>query len=107
MLGRFCINKHFNINPVKLGGANVVCQVDESLFCHKQKYHRGRVSNHQIWVFGIVDTSFVPARGFMTVVPNRSAATLNPLFNMWCTPELRIIHSDEWRSYNNLEVLGV
>ena len=106
MLGRFCINKHFNINPVKLGGANVVCQVDESLFCHKQKYHRGRVSNHQIWVFGIVDTSFVPARGFMTVVPNRSAATLKPIIQHVVRPGT-IIHSDEWRSYNNLEVLGV
>ena len=32
---RVCINRHFNVNPVKLGGDNVVCQIDESLFCHK------------------------------------------------------------------------
>ena len=35
---RECINKYFNVNPVKLGGDTVVCQVNESLFCHKQKY---------------------------------------------------------------------
>ena len=58
-----------------------------------------------MWVFGIVDTSFVPARGFMTVVPNRSAATLKPIIQHVVRPGT-IIHSDEWRSYNNLKVLG-
>jgi hypothetical protein len=33
--------KHFEANPIRLGGNGVVCQVDESLFCYKPKYHRG------------------------------------------------------------------
>ncbi|KAI4293549.1 hypothetical protein PAPHI01_2823, partial [Pancytospora philotis] len=43
--------------PVRLGGHGVLCQIDESLFCHKQKYHVGRVAEEQVWVFGIADTS--------------------------------------------------
>jgi len=102
---RKCIFEYFEANPVRLGGENVICQIDESLFCHKQKYHRDRVANHQVWVFGIVDTSFIPARGIMRVVPNRSAAILRPIICEVILPGTTI-HSDEWRAYSNLNALG-
>ena len=34
-----CSTKLVNI-PIILGGRNVTVQIDESLFCHKPKYHR-------------------------------------------------------------------
>ena len=43
-------------NPIFLDGeitGNVV-EIDESLFSKKQKYHKGRGSRQQIWVFGAV-----------------------------------------------------
>ena len=35
-----------------LGGSGIICQIDESLYVHKQNYHRGRTSEHQAWVLG-------------------------------------------------------
>ena len=35
-------------NPIFLGGPGIIYQIDESLFVHKQKYHRGRTSEHQV-----------------------------------------------------------
>lgn len=98
---RNCCERYFERNPVRLGGPGVVVQIDESLFCHKPKYHRGRASQFQTWVFGLVDTSFRPAKGYMVVVENRSAATLLPIIGSICLPGT-IIHSDEWPAYVNI-----
>ena len=57
--------KYFVDNPIRLGGSGVVCQVDESLFAYKPKYHRGRSPEEEKWVSGIIDTSFTPAQGYM------------------------------------------
>lgn len=95
------IKKFFSLNPVRLGGENIICQVDESLFCHKPKYHRGRASEVQVWVFGIADTNYVPARCFLKVVPNRRATTLLPIINDVCLPNT-IIFSDEWAAYQRI-----
>lgn len=93
-------------NPIRLGGYGVTCQVDESLFSHKAKYHRGRFNSNPIWVFGIVDSSQTPAIGYMEVVPNRSQDTLIPIISRVCRPGTRII-SDEWKGYLNINrVLG-
>ena len=46
-LRQVCSTKLFN-EVVQLGGPGRVVQIDESLFNHKQKYHRGRVADHQI-----------------------------------------------------------
>ena len=102
---RSCVSLYWERNPLRLGGDQVICQIDESLFVPKQKYHRGRVASEQIWVFGIVDTSYTPARGVMIVVPNRRAETLKPLITRYVRPG-SIIHSDEWRAYSNLQSLG-
>jgi len=54
---RDCCSKYFEQNPVNLGGNGLICQVDESMFRHKPKYHRGRATEYEIWVLGIIDTS--------------------------------------------------
>ena len=40
-------------NQTQLGGQGVVVQIDESLFRHKAKYHRGRGPTSEQWVFWI------------------------------------------------------
>ena len=84
-------------NVPKLGGPNVIFQVDESVFSHKQKYHRGR-SSDEIWVFRIVDTSFKPAKDYVEVVSKRSANILLPIIRRICLPGT-IVHSDQWAAY--------
>ena len=88
-------------DPVRLGGPGVICQIDESLFCHKQKYGRGRAPETEKWVFGICDTRYQPAKFYLEKVDNRSAATLLPIIQRVCRPGT-IIHSDKWGAYNEL-----
>jgi len=87
--------------PVRLGGHNIICQIDESLFSHKQKNHVGRVPQEPVWVFGIVDASQRPCTGYMKVVENRSEATLLPIINEVCRPGT-VVHSDKWAAYRNI-----
>ncbi|KCZ79527.1 hypothetical protein H312_03085, partial [Anncaliia algerae PRA339] len=35
-------SNYFDLDPIRLGGPGIICQVDESLFCHKQKFGKGR-----------------------------------------------------------------
>lgn len=86
---------------LKLGGENVICQIDESLLSHKSKYNRGRFPRASIWCFGIVDTSYSPAKGYVQIVEDRSRATLFEIINKICLPGT-IIHSDEWRAYSTI-----
>ena len=53
--------------------------MDESLF---SKAHHGHLPNEQVWVFGIVDTRFQPALGYMHTVDRQDSATLLPLFQV-------------------------
>lgn len=92
---------YFIVNPMRLGGDGIVCQVDESLFRHKPKYHVGRCTNREIWVFGIADTTFTPAKVFLSIVENRKSSTLIPIIESICRPGT-IIHSDQWSSYRSL-----
>lgn len=92
---------YFERNPVRLGGDSIVCQVDESLFRHKPKYHRGRATEHELWVFGIADTSYSPAKIFLRLVEDKSTASLIPLIYDVCRPGTMIV-SDEWAAYNFL-----
>ena len=50
-------------------------------------------------MFGMVDTSQLPALGYMQIVNTRNAATLLPIINNHVAPGT-IIHSDEWAAYN-------
>ena len=91
-------------NPIVLGNPGVVVEIDESLFSHKVKAHRGHPPRKEIWVFGIVDTctSHQPALGYMQIVPQRNAATLLPIIQSHVQPG-SIVHSDEWRAYSKIQ----
>ena len=91
--------------PIQFGGPGVIVQIDESLFSHKAKYRHGRLPKEQIWVFGIVQTSYRPAMGFMEIVEDRSAETLLPIILNVVDKKL-VIHSDEWKSYNEIQRSG-
>ena len=78
-LFRKLCKKYYDDNPILLGGHGSVINCDETLFRHKPKYHRGRATSKEFLVFGMVDTTHVPARGYMTLVRNRSAKTLLPM----------------------------
>lgn len=68
---------------------------------------RGR-SQPPVWVFGMVDTSHVPAMGYMEIVDSRDAATLFPIVQAHIRPGT-IIWSDGWAAYNRIStsVTGV
>lgn len=92
---------YFIRHPIFLGGQDIICQVDESLFRHKPKYHRGRATEHELWVFGIADTSYSPAKIFLKLVEDKSAASLIPHIYERCRTGTIII-SDQWAGYNML-----
>jgi hypothetical protein len=92
-------------DPIKLGGEGIICQVDESLFSYKPKYHRGRAPEEERWVFGIVDTSYTPARGYMQCVERRNSATLLPIIQKVCLPGT-MIYSDGWAAYPAIQEIG-
>ena len=66
--------------------------------------NRGRRTHQEIWVLGLVDTSFSPALGYMEVVQQRDAATLLPIINAHVAPGT-VVHTDEWAAYNRLGTL--
>eukprot|EP00111_Clytia_hemisphaerica_P022721 TCONS_00066845-protein len=90
-------------NPITLGGGgiNFVVQIDESQFQHAQRGGRGRRAQ-PVWVFGLVDTRFTPAKGYMEIVNRRNRPTLVGIINRVLNPN-SVIHSDEWRAYNRLQ----
>lgn len=49
-------------------------------------------------MFGLVDTSHQPARGYMQIVDRRDANTLIPLIRAHTLPGT-IVHSDQWAAY--------
>lgn len=93
---------YLQTDPIRLGGPSIVCQIDESLFCHKQKNNRGRQAVSERWVFGIADVSYSPARFYMEVVDDRSAETLLPIIERVCRPG-SIIYSDSWSAYRRIQ----
>ncbi|XP_068205270.1 uncharacterized protein [Palaemon carinicauda] len=94
--------KHFERNPIKLGGPGTTVQIDESCFSHKPKHHRGRSPQNPLWVFGIVDPTSSPSLGYMEIVDSRNAETLLPIIRKVVMPGT-IIHSDQWKAYRNIE----
>jgi hypothetical protein len=56
-------------------------------------------------VFGIVDTSFIPARGYMESVECRDAATLLSIIECVCLPRTTIM-SNGWAAYFRIQEKG-
>jgi hypothetical protein len=84
-----------------LGGAGKVVEIDESCFRHKPKYHKGRTLDPR-WVFGIIDRSSTPAKGYMKLVDKRDADTLLPIIEQQVKPGTFVL-SDQWRAYNRID----
>jgi transposase-like protein len=100
----FCekIKVYFERYPIRLGGFNRFCQIDESKLNFNVKSHVGRGPREQIWCFGIADTTTTPSLGFCCVVSDRTANTLLPIIARVCRPGTTIV-SDEWAAYNNIQ----
>ncbi len=98
------ITTFFQNNGFFLGGQGIICQIDESMFHYRQKYHNGRISQTNRWVFGIIDTSTSPGKYFVCLVNNRSQETLIPIIQSICR-EGTLIWSDMWRAYTNINVI--
>ena len=88
--------------PIVLRGPRIVVHINESLFSHKCKAHRGRPLKEDVWVFGIVDTFHTPALGYMRVVLRRDARTLLLIIQTTVAPG-SIVHSDEWAAYRSIQ----
>lgn len=85
----------------KLGGPNVIVEIDESKF-GKRKYNRGKHVEGQ-WVFGAYDRS--TGRCLMVPVESRNSETLLPIIEQWILPGTTII-SDCWKVYQCLGSRG-
>ena len=85
----------------QIGGPGKIVEIDESKF-GKRKYHRGKHVEGQ-WVFGGVERG--SKRCFLSIVANRSSATLIPLIKEHIAPGTTII-SDCWKSYQCLSEEG-
>ena len=54
-----------------------------------------------MWVFGIVDTSHIPALWYMELVQTRNAATLLLNIQRHVAPGA-VVHSNQWRTYSQV-----
>ena len=88
---------------IKLGGRGETVEIDESMFGHKRKYNRGRISKGT-WVFGMVERGSGRALTFR--VPDRTRETLvTGLVQNFIEPGTLII-SDKFSPYFNLNNSG-
>ena len=99
---RECCTTTMIDNSEKIGGNGIEVEVDESKF-GKRKYYRGHRVEGQ-WVFGGRE-KYNKKKVFMIPVHDRKQKTLLPIIKKWIHPG-SIIHSDCWKSYNQLPKLG-
>ena len=99
------IKQYFVDNPIKLGGPNIIVQIDETKLNFNVKNHRGR-NIPACWALVIVDNFFVPALRYSVIFENRSAEVLLYIINQIVIPR-SIIVTDEWKSYSSLNELNI
>ena len=93
LLREVCIETFIN-NAQKIGGANKIVQIDETLV-FRRKYNVGRLLR-QIWLVGGVcpeDSSL-----FLVKVHNKSAQELRNFINMWVKSGSQI-RTSSWSAY--------
>lgn len=88
---------------VKIGGPNIIVEVDESKF-GKRKYHRGH-KVEGVWVVGGVERT--PERKVFAIqVPNRNNDTLTDVIRCFVHPG-SIVYTDGWAGYNWKDLLDI
>ena len=95
---------HLANNPITIGGPDHVVQINEfdSLMSEKRKKtttNEGGVVPIERWVFAGIDTT--TNIGFLSFVPDKSAATLIPLIQQFVLPGTTI-HSDQQLTHLNI-----
>ncbi|KAG0442085.1 hypothetical protein DMUE_0554 [Dictyocoela muelleri] len=95
------IIKYFDENLIHLGGEGRVVHIDETMLNHTVRAHRGRSPRAKTWAITMVDTSTSPGIGYVEIVGARNAETLLPIINRVIMSG-SIIHTDEWKAYNDL-----
>ncbi|XP_071963955.1 uncharacterized protein [Antedon mediterranea] len=88
-----CSRKLLATPAALLGGPGITVQTVERCFSQGKKNGCG-----QQWIFGLVDTSTKPARGYLHYVEDREATTLLPIIEDK-TQDGTVIHSDKWTTY--------
>lgn len=84
----------------KIGGPGVIVQIDEALI-GRRKYNRGRVVKGT-WVLGMIAED---GNVRFETIENRKACTLERII-LKHVERGSIVHTDEWRAYSRLSVLG-
>lgn len=86
----------------KIGGLNVIVEVDESKF-GSRKYNRGRIIEG-CWVLGLVERT--PEKRIVLIkVKKRNEKTLTKKIKKY-VHKGSIIYSDQWNGYTNLNKYG-
>lgn len=93
-------------HPDEIGGIDeqglpIVVEIDESKYFHR-KYHRGQWRDGH-WVFGGIERG--SGKCFLVEVPDRTAATLEPIIERFILPGSHIM-SDGWAAYANIDNIG-
>lgn len=89
----------FKKEKVKLGGANIIVEVDESKV-GSRKYNRGRFIDG-VWVLGLVERT--PERRIILIkLKNRNKKTLTKKIKKYVHKH-STIYSDEWKGYCDLK----
>ncbi|KAG0421704.1 hypothetical protein DMUE_6270, partial [Dictyocoela muelleri] len=94
------LEKEEKEHPVKIGGDNIIVEVDESKF-GKRKYNRG----HRVkgtWVIGGVERT-PERRIFLKEIARRNSENISNILNDNIAPN-SIIYTDMWRGYNNINI---
>ena len=79
-------------------------EVDESLFGHKCKYHRGKLKSRiAVWVVGLVERG--TGKIILYPVEKRDSATLESIITRHVKPGSTIF-TDGWSAYRRLNFLG-
>ena len=83
---------------------NIKCCINGAYMMPPKKflqYHRGRRTQSEVWVLGMVDTSQSPSLGYMEIVPSRDTLTLRNVIQAHVNPGTAV-HTDQWAAYNSL-----
>jgi transposase-like protein len=95
----------FNFSDDKLGGPNMIVQIDETALNHSVKTHRGRAPNNKTDALCIVEFEHNIKRAFACVIEDKRASTIIPIICANITSNATR-HTDEHKSYSSLNYIG-